>query len=112
MSVPLALIVKMPELEDEDPAGVGAPTSCASQGAGTAACTAVAAPQIAAAIRTDRRERSCVHNRMGQISRAQPKHALLTELHRAGTPTAVHVQWRDGLEYEPRTSRNALGEER
>src|SRR5206468_11812485 len=58
MSAPLALIVKVPELEDEEPAGKGLPMSCASQGAGTAACAAPATAHIARVKTGARTERS------------------------------------------------------
>ena len=62
---PLAVIVKVPELRDEVPAGDGAPTSLASHGAGTAACTALAAPHIAKTISNARIELKRV-NRMNR----------------------------------------------
>src|SRR5438552_1721824 len=58
MSTPLALIVKVPELADEEPAGEGLPMSCASQGAGTAACAAPPTEHIARAKTDARTERS------------------------------------------------------
>ena len=55
MSVPLAVTVNVPEFKVDDPAGDGAPMSCASQGAGTAANTREAPQSAMSAMRHDTR---------------------------------------------------------
>ena len=55
MSVPLAVTVNVPEFKVDDPAGDGAPMSCASQGAGTAANTLEAPQSAMSAMRHDTR---------------------------------------------------------
>ena len=55
MSVPLAVTVNVPEFNVDDPAGDGAPMSCASQGAGTAACAAAVTTTHITVARTSER---------------------------------------------------------